>query len=292
MKGECMLHPGKIYLAMVTALIAAPLIVMAQIPNPGFEQWTNGNPDGWYTNNFPPVLITITQSSTSHSGSSAAQGAVVSVAGTPFGPVLISGPTGRGFPDAQRHAFLTGFYRFAATAGDVMAVLVGMLRNGNTIGGGGVLLGPAASYSAFTVPISYDSTGAPDTCSIAATIYGDSTSAPPHVGSVMLLDDLSLSGINGVDDHGLHPSNFTLGQNYPNPFNPTTTITFSLPQESDVNLGVFNLLGERVATLANKRMQAGSYTLPFDARYLASGTYFYRITAGSFVETKRMLLVK
>lgn len=282
----------KTYIALGGAIILASGVALAQIPNAGFEQWINGEPDGWKTNNFPGFLTPITQSSSSHSGTSATQGEVDSIAGTPFGPVLVSGPTGRGFPDPQRHANLSGFYRFTRMESDVMAVIVGMMRNGNTIGGGGVALGPAATYTAFTIPISYDSTGAPDTCAIAAAIYGDSTGSTPHIGSAFLLDDLAFSGVSGVDDHGLQPSEFTLDQNYPNPFNPTTTIRFSLPGESNVNLGVFNILGEKVATLVNKPMSAGSYSVPMDATNLSSGAYFYRITAGNFVETKRLLVIR
>lgn len=279
-------------LSLSIAIISISFTARAQIPNAGFEQWTGGEPNGWRTNNLSGVLTTITQSSSSHSGASAVQGQVASIAGNPFGPALLSGTTGRGFPDSQRHASLTGFYRFTSTAGDVMPVIVGMLHNGITIGGGGVVLGPAASYTAFTIPISYNSTDTPDTCTIAVAIYGDSSGSTPHVGSVFLLDDLSLNGVSEVDDRSVHASGVALDQNYPNPFNPTTTITFSLPQEGDVNISVFNLLGETVATLAKGRMQAGIHSLPFDARDVASGIYFYRIEAGNFAATKKMLLIK
>lgn len=88
------------------------------------------------------------------------------------------------------------------------------------------------------------------------------------------------------------PKTFALQQNYPNPFNPTTTIGFSLPQERQVDISLFNILGEKVATVVNDRMIAGYYSFQVDASSLASGIYFYRITAGDFVDTKRMLLVK
>lgn len=86
---------------------------------------------------------------------------------------------------------------------------------------------------------------------------------------------------------------FRLNQNYPNPFNPSTNISFNLPNAADVSLTVYNVLGQRVATLLNnKKYTSGSHTLSFDASNLASGIYIYRIEAGSFVSQKRMTLIK
>ena len=88
------------------------------------------------------------------------------------------------------------------------------------------------------------------------------------------------------------PTRFTLMQNYPNPFNPSTTIRFGLPERSRVRLTVYNALGEQVAQLIDGDREAGYYSVTFDAVGLASGVYFYRITAGAFVETKRLLLIR
>jgi 5'-nucleotidase/UDP-sugar diphosphatase len=88
------------------------------------------------------------------------------------------------------------------------------------------------------------------------------------------------------------PANFALQQNYPNPFNPTTTVAFSLPTTSFVTLKVYNLLGQVVAVLVNEQLPAGSYTKTFRADGLASGMYLYKLTAGDFVQTKRMVLMK
>ncbi|MFQ3598821.1 MAG: T9SS type A sorting domain-containing protein, partial [Chloroherpetonaceae bacterium] len=85
---------------------------------------------------------------------------------------------------------------------------------------------------------------------------------------------------------------FELAQNYPNPFNPTTTIRYQIPTAETVSLKVYDVLGKEVATLVNGRQEAGSYNVPFNAAGLSSGVYFYRLQAGGFVETKKMLLVK
>ena len=88
------------------------------------------------------------------------------------------------------------------------------------------------------------------------------------------------------------PLSFNLMQNYPNPFNPSSNISFSVPEASQVRLEVYNMLGQRVSTLVNGKLQAGWHTVEFDASGLSTGTYIYRIQAGDFVSTKKMMLVK
>ncbi len=85
---------------------------------------------------------------------------------------------------------------------------------------------------------------------------------------------------------------FNLAQNYPNPFNPTTSIQYWLPERLHVTLSVFNTLGQAVATLANEYEEAGSHEVKFDGTGLASGVYFYRLQAGSYIETKKLLLLR
>jgi Ice-binding-like/Secretion system C-terminal sorting domain len=96
---------------------------------------------------------------------------------------------------------------------------------------------------------------------------------------------------------GLAPQEFALLQNYPNPFNPSTVISYQLPVNSQVTLKVYDVLGKEVATLVNGEMKAGSYTVPFSANSangstLASGVYIYRLNAGTFVSTKKLILMK
>ncbi len=110
-----------------------------------------------------------------------------------------------------------------------------------------------------------------------------------------LLYDLSVSltttGIPaGVP--GPVPESFALSQNYPNPFNPVTTIRYELPEPSHVTLTVFNTLGQQVAKLVDADIEAGFHDVQFDAGALATGAYFYRLQAGGFVETKRLMVLK
>jgi hypothetical protein len=88
------------------------------------------------------------------------------------------------------------------------------------------------------------------------------------------------------------PKTFLLEQNYPNPFNPSTTIRYQLPVASEVKLEVYDVLGKKIATVVNERQSAGAYQVVWNASGLSSGTYFYRLQAGTFVETKKMIMVK
>ena len=101
-----------------------------------------------------------------------------------------------------------------------------------------------------------------------------------------------LSVSDDTDHRGELPMEFKLYQNYPNPFNPSTLIRFALPLQSEVRLDVFNVIGQRVATLVNSELSAGWHQVAFDASHLSSGMYIYRIQAGSYVETRKLILVK
>ena len=105
-----------------------------------------------------------------------------------------------------------------------------------------------------------------------------------------IIKDNPLTGVNETASNT--PSNYELNQNYPNPFNPTTNISYSIPKTSKVTLKVFDILGREVQTLINKEQTPGHYTVTFNAQNLASGVYFYQINAGSFIQTKKLMLLK
>jgi len=99
------------------------------------------------------------------------------------------------------------------------------------------------------------------------------------------------TGIPGKEK-GITPQHFSLNQNYPNPFNPVTTISFSLPSKSFVSLEVFDLLGREVATIVSEEMSAGAYSRQWNAVNMPSGIYFYRLQAGLFTQTKKLVLLR
>jgi hypothetical protein len=101
------------------------------------------------------------------------------------------------------------------------------------------------------------------------------------------------TGPNDVTDDDLSiPKEFALHQNYPNPFNPATIISYQIPVHSHVELKVYNMLGREIETLVNREQNAGSYDIKFGRDNLSSGVYLYRIKAGSFIKTNKMIFLK
>ena len=96
----------------------------------------------------------------------------------------------------------------------------------------------------------------------------------------------------GVEDEETLPVEYALEQNYPNPFNPSTTFRYSIPTQSKVVIKVYDILGNEITTLMDEEKSVGTYELTWNAEQLPSGVYFYQLKAGSFVETKKMLLLK
>jgi hypothetical protein len=107
----------------------------------------------------------------------------------------------------------------------------------------------------------------------------------------------SLSQVTSIDEKltGSFPESFVLEQNYPNPFNPSTKIRYSIPNVgsglAQTVLKVYDVLGNEIATLVDEYREAGSYEVEFDASNISTGVYFYKLQSGSFVETKKMILL-
>jgi hypothetical protein len=118
----------------------------------------------------------------------------------------------------------------------------------------------------------------------------------PNVGTI----NISSSSWNGPTTTtsvqeigaGYLPSRFDLEQNYPNPFNPSTTIQFSVPENSFVTLKVYNLLGEELSTIVSERLERGTYSAQWDGSKFPSGVYVYRLRSGTILETRKLILMR
>jgi hypothetical protein len=112
-------------------------------------------------------------------------------------------------------------------------------------------------------------------------------------GFVYWTDEFSIPGVTDISDRKEKiPTDFTLYQNYPNPFNPKTVISYALPVTCHAELSIYNILGQKVATLVNNKLPAGSYEVEFNGQNFSSGVYLYRIQSGEWQDVKKMLLLK
>ena len=135
-----------------------------------------------------------------------------------------------------------------------------------------------------------DTTIVDSSISAGTTYYYRITAVDVHGNESVPTEELA-STVNTIS-RVVIPDHYELSQNYPNPFNPATTIRYGLPSRSHVTLAVFNTLGQHVATLVQKEQEPGYHEVEFDASRLPSGVYLYRLLAGEFVETRKVLLLR
>jgi len=267
----------------------------AQPLNNSFESWTNGDPTDWLTTDFTGIADAVTQSSDAYDGSSSAKLEVLDLFSNPYPPLLFSGDlNGNGHPVSQRYANLKGFYKYALMGSDELLISVGMSTGDSVVNGyGAIVIGTATnSWTEFNIPITYINNDVPSETYITIYIADTSGTTNGTPGSNANIDLLSFSGIAGVEQLSQLPEGFSLNQNYPNPFNPSTKIEYSIPEQSFVQLKVYDILGNEVATLINEEQSAGTYRADFTGSDLASGLYIAQLKAGNYLKTIKMTLIK
>ncbi len=277
--------------------ISITISISAQIPNGGFEDWADSNPVNWLTFDVLGIVNSVTQTNDSHSGNSAARMEVIEFAAQPFPPFLqsISNELA-GFSISTRYESLLGYCKLSALGNDRLNIFVSLFNStSGTVGFGQIYLdGAIPNFTQFSIPIEYLSNEIPESAIIQIVLSDSSGSDESStIGSWAILDDLEFSGIaTDVENNNQIRIEYALNNNYPNPFNPSTTISYSIPENGHIKLGVYDVLGNEVAQLVNGYKSSGNYSYLFDASNLTSGIYFYTIRAGNFVETKKMLLMK
>src|SRR5574338_1717231 len=264
----------------------------AQIPNSGFENWIDDiTPQEWGTNNFPSVWTTVSRTSTAHSGSFAAKLEITNFNGGHMFPVLSTT-----FQVNQTYTSINGYYQFHPTNSEVVfAIFAFFFKDGLSASGVFEIETASESYSSFNMFIE-GSNEVADSVMLQIQILSESTT-DPGIGSYALIDQLSFGQTTDVENSEQLPLSFNLEQNYPNPFNPNTKISWQSPVSGWQTLKVYDILGNEVATLVDEYRNAGNYEIDFNslktvhATSLPSGIYFYRLQAGDYVETKKMILL-
>jgi hypothetical protein len=279
--------------ALITAVILSSL-AFGQIPNAGFENWvtdpdSNRNPVGWETTNSFP-MVSVEPVSPGFHGNYAMRVKTV-FAGFPIpGVAILQTP----YNFAQAPTRFTAMVRSTILPGDRAFLIVGLMKGDSIIAStDSCTFKIDSSYQQFTrleFRIAIHSNLVPDSLLIMVA----SGLGTGQVGTELVVDDIEfgVGGSTSVVEKNVRPGTFALLQNFPNPFNPTTTIRFELSASSDVKLSVFDMLGREAVSLVNERREAGVHEVNLDASGLASGMYLYRLTAGNFMQTRTLMLLK
>jgi hypothetical protein len=297
----------------IIVLLLLSANMMAQIPNSGFENWSiNNQPDNWLVR-----YTTASISTDKYAGNYALklQTDIYAGHGDGYGTINSLPPNGTegaqpAFPISARHTTLNGYYKFTPVNGDSCQFFVMLYKHGYVgspdpqyplIGVGALCKSASFTYAPFTVTINYfDSYTIPDSAWISLSAYKGwnfSTNMEyyPLGNSTLYVDNLSFDTFAtsvSKDQTDEIPGKYELSQNYPNPFNPSTSISFNLLSKSFVSLKIFDLLGREVATVVSDNLSAGNHTQQWNANGMPSGVYFYRLQAGSFSETKKLVLLR
>lgn len=275
-----------------------------QIPNAGFEFWetdpdTNLNPVGWQTTNSYPLVNV--ERVTPCLGNYAMKVKTVNI-GFPFPGVAVLETALTVSPRPTKFA---AYVRSTIMPGDVAFIILALMNGDSVIASQDSctfrIQSTINNCTCLEFPIRYQSSLNPDSLIIIVA----SGLAGSQVGTELVVDELSFNpcATGVLEDEGT-PTTFSLHQNYPNPFNPSTRILYSVGGSGFVSLKVFDMLGRHVATLVNDVKQPGHYSVTFDATGLASGVYFYRLSAvgetssrgdghaGSLVQTRKLVLMR
>lgn len=291
-------------------IVTSTLISKAQIINSDFEDWALFSsilmPDGWTFAGVEEVGIPVTQTSESHSGTFAVRGELVTT-GLPepldmLPPTLISIPYNSevlGFDVSERHYSMSGFYKFNPVDGDKFHITVIMYHDTATVGLGAQMIETGAiDYTPFTLNINYISEEIPNTCFISLTICGPTEADGYHEGSYYVIDELGFDGpvliYPGFADFNYQ---FDLQQNYPNPFGSETEINFHIHETLTVKIKIFNILGQEINELADRKYIKGSHSIKWNGRdhngrKVSTGIYFYQIQSGDLSQAKKMYLLR
>lgn len=286
----------KIYTKVLFAIICAIQInLFSQIPNSGFENWVGGDPsipEGWITNNASPAYTPILRTDVAFMGQYAVNLRMVYFGSTVVPPFMQS----NAFPVSEYHGSVMGYYQFYPFEDtEVLYIAAWFWEGGQLVGAGVIDIGnPASTYTAFNFPIEYigDSV-VPDSAYIWMGIADTSVGGPTQAAGYAYVDELSLGPPTSVEEiSSIIPENFEMKQNYPNPFNPSTKIEYSIPEASFVQLKVYDILGNEVATLVNEVQSPGVYRADFTADNLSSGLYIAQLRTENFVKSIKMTLMK
>jgi hypothetical protein len=269
-----------------------------EIPNGDFEEWLTClcDPPNWVTSNiYPPPLEcrqVFMDYLTPYSGNYCVEGKVDTCPEL----ALLRPPLIQSFeiPLESKSKALHGYYKFIPVGSDLFNGNIKLYENNVLIGEGKYISEKfVSSFTEFILNIEYSSSDTPDVAIIRSTIDSSLVSNKLHQGSKWYIDHPAFGPLSDVDDEQIEiPNTFYLYQNYPNPFNSSTKIKYSVPQQSNIVIKVFDVLSNEIEILVSEEKPAGIFEVIWNAANMPSGFYFYRLQAGSFIQTRKMILLK
>ncbi len=278
---------------LLTCLIIVSALSRSQsqnVLNPGFENWTSGDPDYWLTNNFVGAIC-VTQSSDAHSGSSSARAEIIDFSGTPYTPVLSSDST-YGFPVSQAFTTLEFWYKLNSVSNDAIEMFAFVYDAAHSViaYSGGFIGTPTNTYAHAAFPIAYTGTG-PANCLIYFTCVDTSAgSTGTHIGTYFLVDDVQLTNnLVGVKESMVDA--FSL-KTFPNPAVSKTILSYSLKTPSSVNISLFDFAGRKMFTRTHDRMSAGKQEETIDLNDVAAGKYICLLRTDSGIASTIIEVVR
>jgi hypothetical protein len=291
------LHNNKITKTMkkISTLLftLSSLSLMAQIPNPSFENWTSGAPNGW-TVTSNPASTTVTESNNAHQGTHALTLNVVSLGGpsTVGGAVQSGGKSGY-FLNTGNYLTVKGWYILSlANSSDQLLMYAGTKCSGgiNSAGANSFFIDSnTAVYKEFSIALNYTNGCTADSMTIGFEIVNFST-FNPDINSWALIDDLSLGVVSAVDEPG---NQVSLEEAYPNPASIQSNIIYSIPGSATVCVGLYDISGRLVEPLLNNcRQSSGRYKIPVNVSTLANGVYVYRVSVNGEVYSQKLIVEK
>jgi hypothetical protein len=204
------------------------------------------------------------------------------------------------FPITGHPTSLCGYYKFLPENGDTMNINIFLSQNGSEVAAGHLISNTTITeWTSFNIPFTSYVTA--DSARITLSAAAEPKNGVGVRGnSILYVDNLSFDNLitslakQAIDQT---PSSFALSQNFPNPFNSSTTISFDVPRAVNVSINIFDITGARIRTLVDEPKVAGSFNVIWNgtddtAKAVASGLYVYRLHAGNFVQSKKLLFLK
>lgn len=254
------------------------------VPNPGFENWSAGNPVGWTTTNVL-TITPISQSNQAHSGSSAAKLEVMSVFSVAINPVLICNSV----TINQNYQTFSYYYKANLTAGDLYYTTVMLTENGNGHGVGVDSLTSSNNTNVYTQR-SFSIQYVPPVTNIAdmlhiTTVISGPNSGTPTIGSNVTIDDLNLTGGTPTGLQENSGNELTeLGLAMPNPATSYCLIPFSLKEAGKVDIELYSTDGKMVRTVLHEKLNAGKYKAECEVEGLPPGLYLFKFRVNERVQ--------